>query len=185
MHTYRLVTSASVTYGEIQIMHVGGVHGRWEFCPVSNSLSEAIGALSTCSPGEVIIHESCCDYFEEDDLMPAALDGWRVVSGVWSTPNHDRKVARRACELRHYLQTQLRMDSMKAYIPGAIWSKLLAGDAAWIVAQGSVRTVTLLTMRLEVTTVDDPLVKVAAYTSLVHSTHPTYPGHLHLIAEPR
>ena len=31
---HKLTTSAVVSHGEIQVMHVGGVQGRWEFCPV-------------------------------------------------------------------------------------------------------------------------------------------------------
>ena len=90
-----------------------------------------------------------------------------MLSDVWNGSTHDRKAARKSVTLRAHLRTQLRMDSMKAYIPGAIWATILAGDASWVVAQGSVRTMTLLSVRVEVDAVSGPLGKVAAYTSLV------------------
>ena len=42
----------------------------------------------------------------------------------------------------------LPLEAMRGYVPGAIWSKILAGDPEWIVNLSERRTVTLLLIRV-------------------------------------
>ena len=106
--------------------------------------------------------------FDESDIVPSGAEGWSRLPDVWGDSVHDQKAARRARTARQQLRTQIPLVGLQPYVPGAIWGKILARDASWILRDDPrVRTVTLLSIKLELSAEGDPMTKVATYTSLV------------------
>jgi class 3 adenylate cyclase/predicted ATPase len=132
--------------GTIDIMSLGGVYGRWELLVAGAPLHGASMALRHAQPGEVVL----------------APEAWALVAGecagtpIASGPARGADAGRPAVRLEAVaagpapigarpIATPALEAPLRAYIPGAILSRLVAGQTDWL---AELRRVTVLFVNL-------------------------------------
>ena len=90
--------------------------------------------------GDVLVAETLWPFYSAAALQPhISLDEWkRLPQGTpgLGAPNDAAAASVRA--EREKLMRAVPLGAMRSYVPGSIWSKILAGDAQWIVSQSEV-----------------------------------------------
>jgi len=134
----RLSLRVGVSAGEITTMLLGGRYGRWEFLPLGAPLVQASLAEQAAEPGQVV-------------LSPEAwrLDENQFVGQPLSSGNVRLESLRTDLPLRSALPlpplTSEATAALRAYIPGAIFARLTAGQTGWL---AELRHVTVLFLNL-------------------------------------
>ena len=163
---FRLKVGASITVAVAQAMHVGGTNGRWEYVTCAPEVSAAHNVLTLSNPGDLLVAEPLWTFFRETDLQPhATLEEWKRLSmSRYHVPEENAPMLNERMDLL----SSLPVATVKSYMPGAVWAKILAGDPYWIVgAGGKMRGVTVLMIRM-LTPQNSPLLtQVAAYTAAI------------------
>jgi predicted ATPase/class 3 adenylate cyclase len=164
-----LFIRVGVGAGEVSAMHLGGVYGRWELLLAGDALLQTSTAAQHARPGEVVlapaawelVRDACVgtplsgdeesgrageretlgasDAFSVSPALPSSLSGSAGIrlNQVLAPP------PRRALQpppLPAGIESALR-----AYIPGAILSGIVAGQTAWL---AELRRVTVLFVNL-------------------------------------
>ena len=140
-----LYLKLAIAMGQIEHVHVGGVFNRWEFLltgtpfielGIANNLAEAGDILITPSAWEAIEWDCSAERlrfpFKEKVLEAGRLEGLKQRTPV-STPWKDLIIPEDA------------QSSLRAYIPGAIVNRLVAGQSGWI---AELRRITVLFINL-------------------------------------
>ena len=55
----------------------------------------------------------------------------------------DTEAAEKHATMRSELRERMEVDMMQPYVPGAMWSKIMGGDAKWITNNGQTREITV------------------------------------------
>ena len=55
----------------------------------------------------------------------------------------DTEAAEKHVELRNELRERMEVELMQPYVPGAMWSKIMGGDAKWITSNSLTRDITV------------------------------------------
>ena len=140
-----LYLKLAIAMGQIEHVHVGGVFNRWEFLltgkplielGIANNLAESGDILITPSAWEVIEADCTAGHlqfpFKEKVLEAGRLESLTQRTPV-STPWKDLTIPEDA------------QGSLRAYIPGAIVNRLVAGQSGWI---AELRRITVLFINL-------------------------------------
>ncbi len=123
--------------GDIALMHVGGVYGRWEFVITGSPLSQVSQAQAHAQPGEVIVSPEAWTFLQSHCIGQRMLDDYVRLEAMET--KLDQPVATSPV-LPAEVETALH-----AYIPGAILSRLAAGQSGWL---AELRRVTVLFINL-------------------------------------
>ena len=132
----RLVAKVGIGAGEMVALHVGGARNRRELILAGAPLIQIGQAERIASPGDVILSPEAW-----------ALLGGRA-SGEPSGGGFVRLIALDAPEARALVEPEVgpeHADLLKSYIPGAIRSRLEAGQTEWI---AELRRLTILFVSL-------------------------------------
>jgi class 3 adenylate cyclase/tetratricopeptide (TPR) repeat protein len=168
---YRLIDSArlslriGVAAGEVTIAPIGGVFGRWELLAAGQPLVEVGAAERRAQPGEVVlapgawalVRESCVGTELVGDKETRGQGDEEMLLDETSSLSpflplslsYTRLEAIHAPQPpRHAPQLALTTDmdaTLRSFIPGAVLSRLVAGENAWL---AELRRVTVLFVHL-------------------------------------
>src|SRR5207244_7841419 len=116
----RLSLRVGIGAGEILTMHLGGRFGRWEFLPTGAPLVQSNLAEQEAEPGEVVLSPEVWR-LGQNQFVGQPLPSGNVRLEAMPAPLPLRAI-RPPPPLTSEVATALR-----AYIPGAIFSRLTAG----------------------------------------------------------
>lgn len=133
----RLTLRIGISAGDMALIQVGGVYGRWDFVVTGPSLYQASEAQARAQPGQIVVAPAAWDLIGDcatgQDLSEGYIRLETVQGGFNLTPQP-------APILPAELETPLR-----AYIPGAILARLAAGQSGWL---AELRRITILFVNL-------------------------------------
>ncbi len=145
-HDIRLSLRIGVGAGELAVLGLGGVFGRWEVLFTGAPIAEMGAACTKGSPGEVMLaapaRARIADLCEGEEREGGHLRVTRLGREVAPRP---LAAVRALAEVR---------ETLRSFIPAAIRSWLVAGQSAWI---GELRRVSILFVNLPDLTFDTPL----------------------------
>ncbi|MFV9504893.1 MAG: AAA family ATPase [Oscillochloridaceae bacterium umkhey_bin13] len=154
-----------VAAGEVTIMHLGGVFGRWELLVTGAALAECGRAESEATPGEVVIAPSAWPM-----VAPACL-GQPLASGSVRLRNLTDALPVQPLSLPRLVPAM--NDALRAYIPKAVLARLDAAQIAWLAEQ---RRITVLFVNLPDLQADLPLPKAQALMRALQAALYRYEG---------
>ena len=163
----KLSLGAAITLSMANAVHVGGNHNRWEYVVLARELSDACQVLMSVDHGDILVSESLWSMFPSDLLQPhVSVDEWKRIPDGASLRVPSSKIQERMQE-RIDLMKRLPLATMRSYVPGPLWPKILAGDPLWISEHSEQRAVTVLLLRLKAPK-DAPIhMQAAAYTAAI------------------
>jgi class 3 adenylate cyclase/tetratricopeptide (TPR) repeat protein len=140
-----LYLKLAIATGKIEHVHVGGVFNRWEFLLTGSPLIELGIANNLAEAGDILITPSAWDVIKAD-----------CTAEHISFPNRENVVeAGRLSSLKDKTPVSTpwqaltipddAQGSLRAYIPGAIVNRLVAGQSGWI---AELRRITVLFINL-------------------------------------
>jgi class 3 adenylate cyclase len=125
----------SISSGNISVMHVGGVFGRWEMIIAGEPLTNLGDADRLGHPGEIVLSrgypEALLEWIEAVPLDKGCL---RVTA-----VRHPR------ISIPEPVFTDISERNLRGYIPGAILKRLDAGQSEWL---GEIRKLTTVFIRI-------------------------------------
>lgn len=139
----RLSLRIGVAAGELTIAHLGGVHGRWEMLLAGEPLSQVGAAEHQAQPGDVVLAPSAW-HLIADRCRGVILDS--ATSG--DDPFVRLEAIIDAIPLRRLQSEELSPQietALRAYIPGAVMSRLVTGQIDWL---AELRRITVLFVML-------------------------------------
>ncbi len=163
----RLSLRVAIGAGRVAMVHIGGVYGRWECLVTGPPLIQIGAAGGLAQPGEVVlapdawalVSDVCAGTPILDDKMTRWQDD-KVTDTAYQTPSPPHPLTPSSCQavrlddvlaplpLRPLPPFSLvpEMDAaLRAYIPGAILSRLVAGQSGWL---AELRRVTVMFINL-------------------------------------
>lgn len=120
----RLSLKIGLGVGEVYIPHLGGLYGRWEYLLTGDPLVQVSMAENQAVPGQIIASPEVWELVKEHcvgELLPTGFT--RIIEmsqPVTLTP---------AAEL---IPSEEMLPAFYRYIPGAIQSRLNAGQVGWL-----------------------------------------------------
>ncbi len=133
----RLALRIGIGVGEVLNVHLGGEHNRWEFFVTGNGIMQASEAEKMAPPGKVAISPEAWDMIQDRfHSTPIEHDFREVQSPVVEIPPSPLPPSALTPEIE---------PGMRAHIPGAILSRLSAGQANWL---AELRRVTIIFVNL-------------------------------------
>lgn len=133
----RLALRIGIGVGEIFNVHLGGQQNRWEFFLTGSGITQASEAEKLAQPGHVAIsrdaHALVQDKFRVTSLEQNCYDVHTALLEILPQPLPPINLVRTL------------EPGMRAHIPGAILSRLSAGQASWL---AELRRVTILFVNL-------------------------------------
>jgi class 3 adenylate cyclase len=160
-----LKVRVGVGAGDVTIMHLGGIFGRWELLVTGEALTQTGRAEAEARSGEVVVAA------EAWPLIAEACIGQSLPSG-----------AVRLLSLVDYLPMSAlaqpalipaMADTLRAYIPKAILARLDAGQTNWLAEQ---RRVSVLFVNLPDLRADTPLQRAQAMMRALQTSLYRYEG---------
>ncbi len=140
-----LFLKLAIASGQIEHVHVGGVFNRWEFLLTGSPLIELGIANNLADAGDILVTPSAWEGIAEDCIAEpirfpvkekvieaGRLEGLKQRTR-FSTPWKELTIPEDA------------QGSLRAYIPGAIVNRLVAGQSGWI---AELRRITVLFINL-------------------------------------
>lgn len=133
----RLLIRIGVGAGDLAALHLGGVFGRWEVLLAGDALLQTSAVAQIAEPGSVALTAPAWELVRERcSGVPVSEDAVRL-SAVQAPA---------ALRTLEPLPAALGVETaLRAYIPGAILSRLVAGQTAWL---AELRRVTVLFVNL-------------------------------------
>ncbi len=161
----RLRARVGIGAGEVTIMHLGGVFGRWELLITGDAVQEAGAAEAAAPPGEVALTNTA----------------WELVRQWCETaplPNGHRKLTALLDDvplqaLREVEIVPEQIELLRAYVPKAILTRIDAGQSAWL---AELRYVTVLFIHLGGLTAETPLPAAQAVIRAIQTCLYRYEG---------
>ncbi|MDA0242794.1 MAG: AAA family ATPase [Chloroflexi bacterium] len=135
----RLSMRAGISAGDLHVAHVGGMYDRWEYVLAGTPMASVSAAGDAAQTGDVVVSPEAWLLLE-----PQAF-GYKLLS------NHVRlervTAAPHVPSNGRFLTTPpfIPEKLLKAYVPGAIWDRLAAGQGGWV---AELRRVTVLFVSL-------------------------------------
>jgi class 3 adenylate cyclase len=123
--------------GDITLMHLGGIYGRWEFVITGPPLSQVGQAEARAQPSEVIVSPEAWAFLQTHCIGQLMLDDYVRLEAM--EPKPDRPVG------SSLVVPAEAEPALRAYIPGAILARLAAGHSGWL---AELRRVTVLFINL-------------------------------------
>jgi class 3 adenylate cyclase len=132
--------------GNIAIVHIGGIYNRWEFLITGPPLNQVNQAEALARPGEVVLSAEAWALVQSHCIgQPLAGGNVRLTAIPGETPLIFTPSPAFPAEIE---------APLRAYIPGAILSRLVAGQSGWL---AELRRVTILFISLPDLTYATPL----------------------------
>jgi len=152
----------AVGTGQIQALHLGGVFKRWEFVVTGKPLTQMKIAERCARPGQVVVSPEVWMLIQDECVCHPLAEGFVRLESV-HTPLPQRS-------LPPSVLPPKAEESLQAYIPGAIISRLAAGQSGWL---AELRRITVIFLNLPSLTYTTPLeqaqnVMRALQTALYH-----------------
>ncbi|HYF61733.1 MAG TPA: adenylate/guanylate cyclase domain-containing protein, partial [Herpetosiphonaceae bacterium] len=125
LHRYRVGTVAltmriALAAGPISAVHLGGLHGRWEFTLLGEAMSQVAEAEGHAEPGEIVLAAPVCQ-MAGDAIDCAPLGGgYQRLLRVRATPP---EVALHPAAL-----PPAAIDRLRAYIPEVVLARIAANQ---------------------------------------------------------
>ncbi len=177
LHNYQTSDGTSISLrigiaaGDISIMHLGGAFQRWELLVTGRPLIDVSTAQHLAKPGEVVV----------------SPDTWELISPYfYGMPIEHESVGNKRNILLGEPRVELPLTPLpkinitpeislgsRAYIPGAILSRLAAGQSGWL---AELRRVTVLFINLPDLDFATPLEKAQEMMSILQRTLYRYEG---------
>jgi class 3 adenylate cyclase/tetratricopeptide (TPR) repeat protein len=132
-----LALRIGVGAGEVAIVHLGGVYQRWEYLITGDPLRQLKQAQAQAEPGWTVLSPEAWSGVAAHGQSQGLPAGYQRLQWVKAVPAP-------APALSPVLSPQAQ-ERLKAYIPGAILSRLEAGHREWL---AEYRLVTLLFIKL-------------------------------------
>jgi predicted ATPase/class 3 adenylate cyclase len=167
---HRLALRMGLGAGNITLMHVGGVYGRWELVITGAPLSQASQAEAHAQPSEVIVSPEAWALLQSHCIGQPLVDDYVRLEAMG--PKLEQPVGRSQV-LPAEIETALR-----AYIPGAILARLAAGQSGWL---AELRRVTVLFINLPNLTDSTSLDQAQAVMQALQTALYRYEGSLNRI----
>jgi len=120
----RLTSKVAIAAGVVVIMHVGGVYDRWEMLMAGSPMVQMGLAEKRAEPGQVVVSP------EAWALTRDALGGVPLEGGFLRLKSDKEPPAR--CPLSSPMPGLAAEAALRAYVPGAIRSRLVAGQTGWL-----------------------------------------------------
>ncbi|MCB9136082.1 MAG: AAA family ATPase [Anaerolineales bacterium] len=142
----RLALRIGVGVGNIVNVHLGGQQNRWEFFLTGSGIAQASEAEKLAQPGHIAISPEVFNLIQEKFTFIPLENGFRsVLAPIVEIPPQPLPPP----QLLPTLEA-----GMRAHIPGAILSRLSAGQASWL---AELRRVTILFVNLPDLSADSSL----------------------------
>ena len=132
----QLALKINVASGPLRILEVGGIFNRWDWTVCGPPLME-IGSHPAAGPGEVVVSKTAWDRVAQDCRGDTHSAHTVRVSEV----GHYRQPTR---PVRPPMRDE-SLELLRAFLPGAVLSRINAGQNAWI---SELRRVTVLFVNL-------------------------------------
>ncbi|HTD56882.1 MAG TPA: AAA family ATPase [Silvibacterium sp.] len=131
---------ASVASGQIQVMELGGVHGRWQFVVTGQPIPDASDGLRAAKPGEIVLSPAA--WTEVKDLVdvPASQDGPARITAIRT----DRPPSPSSNPVPHWPSDE-SLALLAPCVPRVVSDRLQAGQEGWI---AEFRSLTMLFVNL-------------------------------------
>lgn len=120
----RLSSKVAIAAGDVVIMHVGGVYDRWEMLIAGTPMVQMGHAELKASPGEVIVSPEAWA-IARDALVGVPLEGGFLRLTADKQPLVPRP-------LDSPMPGPDAECALRAYVPGAIRARLVAGQTGWL-----------------------------------------------------
>jgi predicted ATPase/class 3 adenylate cyclase len=134
---HRLALRMGLGAGNITLMHVGGVYGRWEFVITGPPLSQVSQAEAHAQPAEVIVSPEAWALLQRHCIGQPLVDAYVRLEAIESKLDH-------AVGRSQVLPAEVE-SALRPYIPAAILARLAAGQSGWL---AELRRVTVLFINL-------------------------------------
>ena len=173
-----LYLKLAVATGRIGHVHVGGVFSRWEFLLTGTPLIELGLANNLAEAGDILIAPSAWQVIKADctaEPFQFPYKGKMVEAGRLGALNQKTPVSTPWMELTIPNDAQ---GSMRAYIPGAIVNRLVAGHSGWI---AELRRITVLFVNLPDIDEEMSLEDAQSITRLIQRSVYRYEGSINKI----
>lgn len=137
----QLVLRIGVAIGNMSTLQVGGVYGRWEFLVTGQPLVQMNQAERLAKPGQVVVTPEAWQLIQPfcvgEEVESESSSGFvRIAKVHQPIPAQAAQIP----ELRPSMDVALR-----SFIPGAVISRLVAGETSWL---AELRRVTVLFINL-------------------------------------
>ncbi|MBA3531332.1 MAG: adenylate/guanylate cyclase domain-containing protein, partial [Ardenticatenales bacterium] len=145
----RLSMRVGIGAGEVSVVHLGGVYQRWEPLVVGEPLAQVSRAEQAALPGEVLLSPEAWQLVRVN-CIGTPLHTLREHNGKGLPVDEVRlesvrlPIALRSASPLARL-SRIEESSIRAYIPGAILYRLLAGQSGWL---AELRRLTILFVNL-------------------------------------
>lgn len=123
--------------GEVVLQHLGGEYGRWHVLVAGDVVAQVAEVERQAEPGQVILSTELWELVREAcEVRPTAQGAWRLEAV--REPQPPQALVRPAL-------TNEAFAGMQAYVPGAIRTRLAAGQTGWL---AELRRVTVIFLHL-------------------------------------
>lgn len=133
----RLTLRMGVSAGDVALIQVGGVYGRWDFVITGPPLNQASEAQARAQPGQIILPQAAWNLIEDCAAGQSLSEGYVRLETVQNRFDLPPQPA-------HILPAEIETP-LRAYIPGAILARLAAGQSGWL---AELRRITILFINL-------------------------------------
>lgn len=157
--------------GEMTVIHVGGVYGRWEVVLTGAPLGQVSHAEAQAQPGQTILSPEAWQRLEPHGLgQPLGAGYVRLDALKDNLPPLSLPVPPLPAEIE---------QGLRAYLPGAILARLAAGQSNWL---AELRRVTVLFINLPDLTDTTPLDQVQTAIQALQTALYRYEGSVNRIS---
>ena len=173
-----LFLKLALSTGQVGEVHVGGVFNRWEFLMTGEPFEELSVANGLMQAGEIMLAPSAWGLIG-DDCQAAPLDF--PFKGNMAEAARLEELSRSSSLSRsdkNFSIPEAAENAMRVYIPGAIISRLAAGQAGW---SAELRRVSVLFINLPDVNQYTPLETSQSITRLLQRAVYRYEGSINKI----
>lgn len=157
--------------GEVRTAHLGGVYGRWEFTVTGRAISEVGEAETQAKLGQVVLTPFAWQTIAHISTSQDLPTGFKQLGTIKNPPP--------AASLKQPILTNEAEVALRAYIPGAIIHRLVAGQKGWL---AELRRVTVLFINLPHLTDTTSLNQAQAVMRNLQTTLYRYEGSVNKIS---
>lgn len=147
---HALAIRIGVGAGPVSLLHLGGVYGRWELLVAGAAIMRTSAAAQRAAPGQVLAAPEAWALLFPHDHRPLTTNDSLVLSdrspvALPEFVGRRSSVVIQGAELSAAAASPALEAALRAYIPGAILSRLISGQTSWL---AELRRVTVLFVSL-------------------------------------
>ncbi len=134
-----LVIRTGISGGALQTVQLGGMFGRWEMLVTGEAVNQVSLAMQQAQPGRIALSPAAQELLGKDARGEPCGQGHLTLLGL------EGKAYKDLSGSRPFEAPLESVAALETYIPGAIKSRLSAGQLGWL---AELRTVTVLFINL-------------------------------------